>query len=120
MKNEFHVYVETFYRELRGSLNAFQIVYATAEDKVVNIHYNDAGKLKVGMFNKESLKQIDERHEGGFLFANRNCLVNKKEIISLFPYAPDKFRLLLRGVAAPVEVSRRNVKKIREFLESRP
>jgi two-component system response regulator AlgR len=101
---------------VRGSLvlvAVSDIDYLLAEDKYVIVHH---GKGEVLI--EEPLTTLEEEFGDRFVRIHRNCLVALAKLAGL-DRAPDG-RVLARiaGVAAPLEVSRRNLPALRKLVRS--
>ena len=101
---------------VRGSLVLVpvnEIDYLLAEDKYVVVHH-----AKGEVLIEEPLTALEEEFADRFVRIHRNCLVALARLAGL-DRAPDG-RVLARieGVAAPLEVSRRNLPALRKLVRS--
>jgi two-component system, LytTR family, response regulator AlgR len=101
---------------VRGSLVLVavgDIDYLLAEDKYVVVHHTK-GEVLI----EEPLTALEEEFGERFVRIHRNCLVALSKLSGL-DRAPDG-RVLARiaGVAAPLEVSRRNLPALRKLVRS--
>ena len=101
---------------VRGSLVLVavgDIDYLLAEDKYVVVHH-----AKGEVLIEEPLTALEEEFGERFVRIHRNCLVALSKLSGL-DRAPDG-RVLARiaGVAAPLEVSRRNLPALRKLVRS--
>ena len=101
---------------MRGSLRLIPVEdvhYLQAEEKYVVVHHARGEDLI-----EESLKSLEEEFGDRFVRIHRNCLVALARLAGL-DRAPDG-RVLARieGIAAPLEVSRRNLPALRKLVRS--
>ncbi|KAB7622700.1 LytR/AlgR family response regulator transcription factor [Alkalilimnicola sp. S0819] len=87
-----------------------QVRYLQAEHKYVTVHHAGGEELI-----EQSLKQLEEQHPRRLLRIHRNCLVNKAWLAGMErgdggPWA------VLRDGGERLEISRRHVAGVREFL----
>jgi len=101
---------------VRGSLVLVAVAdidYLLAEDKYVVVHH-----AKGEVLIEEPLTALEEEFGARFVRIHRNCLVALSKLAGL-DRTPDG-RVLARivGVAAPLEVSRRNLPALRKLVRS--
>jgi two-component system, LytTR family, response regulator AlgR len=100
---------------LRGNLKLVplsEVVYFLAEDKYVVVHHAGGDVLV-----EESLKALEEEFDDRFVRIHRNCLVATDRISGLKRAADGRMFADLRGAAAPLEVSRRNLPALRKLVK---
>lgn len=101
---------------MRGSLRLIPVQdvrYLQAEDKYVVVHHVHGEDLI-----EDTLKALEAEFPEHFLRVHRNCLVAAHEVKEMSS-APDGRNLLhLRHYPAQIEVSRRNLRAVRERLTS--
>ena len=99
---------------LRGSLRLIpvaEIVYLQADEKYVSVHHAHGEDLI-----EESLKSLESEFGDRFLRIHRNCLVAASALTELRRSADGQAHVVLRGIAAPLEVSRRCLPLLRDRL----
>ena len=100
---------------LRGSLRLIpvgEIVYLQADEKYVSVHHAHGEDLI-----EESLKSLESEFGEMFLRIHRNCLIAASALTELRRATDGQAHVVLRGVAAPLEVSRRCLPQLRERLK---
>jgi len=101
---------------LRGSLRLIRIEdirYLQADEKYVTVHHGNGEDLI-----EESLKSLEAEFGERFLRIHRNCLVAAGALTELRRTPDGQAHVLLRGVATPLEVSRRCLPLLREQLKT--
>lgn len=96
----------------RKVASAYQIVYAEAKDKIIELHYLVEGSDKLRSMQlpaKASLSQIMCDHGDGFIKVNRNYLVNTVMLTGVFPVSDKEHGCTVRGATCVIPVSRRSV-----------
>lgn len=99
---------------LRGSLRLIpieEVHYLQAEEKYVVVHHARGEDLI-----EESLKSLESEFGERFLRIHRNCLVSRHALAELRRGHDGQARVLLRGVDAQLDVSRRCVAQVREAI----
>ena len=99
---------------LRGSLRLIpvgEIVYLQADEKYVSVHHAHGEDLI-----EESLKSLELEFGERFLRIHRNCLIAASALTELRRDADGQAHVVLRNVAAPLEVSRRCLPLLRDRL----
>jgi two-component system response regulator AlgR len=99
---------------LRGSLRLIpvgEIVYLQADEKYVSVHHAHGEDLI-----EESLKSLESEFGDLFLRIHRNCLIAASALTELRRATDGQAHVVLRGVTAPLEVSRRCLPQLREKL----
>lgn len=99
---------------LRGSLRLIpvgEIVYLQADEKYVSVHHAHGEDLI-----EESLKSLELEFGERFLRIHRNCLVAASALTELRRELDGQSHVVLRGVATPLEVSRRCLPLLRDRL----
>ncbi len=100
---------------LRGSLRLIaidDIRYLQAEEKYVVVHHSRGQDLI-----EETLKSLEEEFGERFLRIHRNCLVARQELVELRRDAEGHAHAILRHVDTPLEVSRRALMHLREYIQ---
>lgn len=87
------------------------VQYFKADQKYVNVRTENANYLI-----EESLNQLQDRWSAFFIRIHRNALVPKRLIAGLHRTAQDAWELSLQNVPERLEVSRRNLAELRQFL----
>jgi two-component system, LytTR family, response regulator AlgR len=87
------------------------IQYLLAEDKYVVVHHA-GGEVLV----EEALKALETEFEERFVRIHRNCLVARDRLAALTRGSDGRVFAQLSGVAAPLEVSRRNLPGLRKLV----
>ena len=101
---------------LRGSLRLIRIEdvrFLQADEKYVTVHHAQGEDLI-----EESLRSLEAEFGARFLRIHRNCLVAADALSELRRTTVGQAQVLLRGVATPLEVSRRCLPLLREQLKS--
>lgn len=88
------------------------VIYLQADDKYVMVHHAHGEDLI-----EESLKSLEEAFPERFLRIHRNCLVARRALDGLRRDGEGQYRALLRGVAEPLEISRRCLAEVRQAVE---
>ena len=99
---------------LRGSLRLIpvsEIVYLQADEKYVSVHHAHGEDLI-----EESLKSLESEFGDRFLRIHRNCLVAAGALTELRRGTDGQAHVVLRGIASPLEVSRRCLPMLRDKL----
>lgn len=99
---------------LRGSLRLIPIDdvrYLHAEEKYVVVHHAKGEDLI-----EESLKSLEVEFGERFVRIHRNCLVAREELSELRRAADGRVEAVLKHGDRPLEVSRRCVPQLREFV----
>lgn len=99
---------------LRGNLRLIpleDVFYLQAEEKYVVVHHVHGEDLI-----EESLRSLEEEFGGRFVRIHRNCLVSRQRLQELRRTAAGQVQAVLRGVAQPLEVSRRCVAALKAEL----
>lgn len=89
-----------------------EVSYLQADDKYVMVHHAHGHDLI-----EDSLKSLEEAFPERFLRIHRNCLVARKALEGLRRDGEGQYRVLLRGVAEPLEISRRCLPAVRQAIE---
>lgn len=87
------------------------VIFFESRDKYVTAHTADGEFLL-----EQSLRQLEEEVGSGFLRVHRAALVAKGAIERLENDAKGRHWLYLRGLTQPVEVSRRQLRLVKEWL----
>ena len=101
---------------MRGSLKLVavtDVLYFLAEDKYVVVRY-DGGEVLV----EESLKALETEFEDRFVRIHRNCLVAIDRLAGLRRGTDGRVYADVRGIAQPLEVSRRNLPGLRKLVKT--
>ncbi len=88
------------------------VSYLQADDKYVMVHHAQGEDLI-----EDSLKSLEEAFPGRFLRIHRNCLVARSALEGLRRDGEGQYRVLLRGVSEPLEISRRCLAAVRSAVE---
>ncbi len=99
---------------LRGSLRRIpleDVFYLQAEEKYVVVHHVHGEDLI-----EESLRSLEEEFGARFVRIHRNCLVSRQRLQELRRTPAGQVQAVLRGVAQPLEVSRRCVAALKAEL----
>lgn len=99
---------------LRGSLRLIPIDdvrYLHAEEKYVVVHHAKGEDLI-----EESLKSLETEFGERFVRIHRNCLVAREELSELRRATDGRVEAVLKHGDRPLEVSRRCVPQLREFV----
>jgi len=99
---------------LRGNLRLIpleDVFYLQAEEKYVVVHHVHGEDLI-----EESLRSLEEEFGARFVRIHRNCLVSRQRLQELRRTAAGQVQAVLRGVAQPLEVSRRCVAALKAEL----
>lgn len=99
---------------LRGSLRLIPIDdvrYLHAEEKYVVVHHAKGEDLI-----EESLKSLETEFGERFVRIHRNCLVAREELSELRRSADGRVEAVLKHGDRPLEVSRRCVPQLRDFV----
>ncbi|MBN8793539.1 MAG: response regulator transcription factor [Stenotrophomonas nitritireducens] len=99
---------------LRGNLRLIpleDVFYLQAEEKYVVVHHVHGEDLI-----EESLRSLEEEFGARFVRIHRNCLVSRERLQELRRTAAGQVQAVLRGVAQPLEVSRRCVAALKAEL----
>jgi two-component system response regulator AlgR len=100
---------------LRGSLRLIPIEdirYLHAEEKYVVVHHARGEDLI-----EESLKSLETEFAEQFVRIHRNCLVAREELTELRRSSDGRIEAVLKHGDKPLEVSRRCVPQLREFIK---
>lgn len=100
---------------LRGSLRLIPIQdihYLQADEKYVVVHHAGGEDLI-----EESLRSLETEFGERFLRIHRNCLVSRQYLMELRREPDGQSVVLLRNVAAPLEVSRRCAAQVRDAIQ---
>ncbi|MBW8823091.1 MAG: response regulator transcription factor [Xanthomonadales bacterium] len=89
-----------------------EVAYLQADDKYVMVHHAHGHDLI-----EDSLKSLEEAFPDRFLRIHRGCLVARKALEGLRRDGEGQYRVLLRGVAEPLEISRRCLPMVRSAIE---
>ncbi|MDE1961092.1 MAG: response regulator transcription factor [Xanthomonadaceae bacterium] len=101
---------------VRGNLVLVPVAdirYLLAEDKYVVVHH---GKGEVLI--EESLKALEDEFDARFVRIHRNCLIARDRLVGLVRAADGSIHAQLEGVAATLEVSRRNLPMLRKLVRT--
>ncbi|MCE3003449.1 MAG: LytTR family DNA-binding domain-containing protein [Xanthomonadaceae bacterium] len=99
---------------IRGNLRLVpveDILYFLAEDKYVVVHWT-GGEVLI----EESLRALEEELGDRFVRIHRNCLLSMERISGLQRLPDGRVLAEVRGAAAPLEVSRRNLPALRKLV----
>jgi two-component system response regulator AlgR len=99
---------------IRGNLRLVpveDILYFLAEDKYVVVHWT-GGEVLI----EESLRALEEEFGERFVRIHRNCLLAVERIAGLQRLTDGRVLAEVRGAAAPLEVSRRNLPALRKLV----
>ncbi len=88
-----------------------EIPYLQASQKYIQFNWQQHEILL-----EDSLVKIEQRHPGVFLRIHRNALVNPRFIEGIERDAEGHHWLLLRGRKEKLEISRRNLPAVRQFV----
>jgi two-component system response regulator AlgR len=100
---------------LRGSLRLIPIEdvrYLQAEEKYVVVHHARGEDLI-----EESLKSLELEFGDQFVRIHRNCLVAREELTELRRSGDGRIEAVLKHGDKPLDVSRRCVPQLREFIK---
>jgi two-component system, LytTR family, response regulator AlgR len=100
---------------LRGSLRLIPIEdirYLHAEEKYVVVHHARGEDLI-----EESLKSLETEFAEQFVRIHRNCLVAREELTELRRSGDGRIEAVLKHGDKPLDVSRRCVPQLREFIK---
>ncbi len=100
---------------LRGSLRLIPIEdirYLQAEEKYVVVHHARGEDLI-----EESLKSLETEFAEQFVRIHRNCLVAREELTELRRSGDGRIEAVLKHGDKPLDVSRRCVPQLREFIK---
>jgi two-component system, LytTR family, response regulator AlgR len=100
---------------LRGSLRLIPIEdirYLHAEEKYVVVHHARGEDLI-----EESLKSLEVEFGDQFVRIHRNCLVAREELTELRRSGDGRIEAVLKHGEKPLDVSRRCVPQLREFIK---
>ncbi len=101
---------------VRGNLVLIPVAdiqYLLAEDKYVVVHHA-GGEVLV----EEALKSLETEFEERFVRIHRNCLIARERLVGLTRSSDGRIFAQLGGVAAPLEVSRRNLPGLRKLVRN--
>jgi two-component system response regulator AlgR len=101
---------------VRGSLvlvPVAEVDYLMAEDKYVVVHHA-RGEVLV----EEPLKALEDEFGDRFVRIHRNCLVARAKLAGLARTPDGRLLARIEGVAAELEVSRRNLPALRRLVRS--
>jgi len=101
---------------VRGSLVLVAVAdidYLLAEDKYVVVHH-----AKGEVLIEEPLTALEEEFGARFVRIHRNCLVALSKLAGLDRTPDGRVLARIAGVAAPLEVSRRNLPALRKLVRS--
>lgn len=101
---------------MRGSLKLVavsDVMYFLAEDKYVVVRY-EGGEVLV----EESLKALEQEFDDRFVRIHRNCLVAVERLAGLKRTTDGRVFADVRGIDAPLEVSRRNLPGLRKLVKT--
>jgi two-component system response regulator AlgR len=99
---------------IRGNLKLVpvsDVLYFLAEDKYVVVHWT-GGEILI----EESLRSLEEEFGERFVRIHRNCLLAVERISGLQRTPDGRVFADVRGAAAPLEVSRRNLPALRKLV----
>jgi two-component system response regulator AlgR len=99
---------------LRGSLRLIPVAdirYLHAEEKYVVVHHAKGEDLI-----EESLKSLEQEFGDQFVRIHRNCLVAREELSELRRSGDGRIEAVLKHGDKPLDVSRRCVPHLREFV----
>ncbi len=100
-------------REIQ-SISLQDIVYFQAEQKYVTAHFKGSEAIL-----EESLKKLEEEFPTLFLRIHRNALVAKQAIKGMKQDSTGRWRVTLQQGDAELEVSRRHLPELRNWLKER-
>lgn len=112
-------YVQHHYGDAQKACLAKRIVWAEADEKMIQIHYmRHDNVMDMLVTNDTSLLLMLAAHPGSFVHSNRHIIIRKRFLLSYGPQAhdPKKFEAYVRFVDKPLEISRRRVRLVREAL----
>lgn len=114
MLNQYHRYfgVVNHTESTKKVVSAYQIVYAEAKEKIVELFYMVEGSDKLRSLQlpaKASLSQIMCAHGDAFIKVNRNYLVNTVMLTGVFPVSDKEHGCTVKGATGVIPVSRRSV-----------
>ncbi len=101
---------------VRGSLVLVPIAeidYLLAEDKYIVVHH-----AKGEVLIEEPLKSLEDEFEDHFVRIHRNCLVALSKLSGLTRMPDGRLLAQVDGVAATLEVSRRNLPALRKLVRT--
>ena len=87
------------------------VYYFLAEHKYVMVHHRDGEDLL-----EEPLKSLEDRFSGALLRIHRNALVAANQLLALERDSGGQFKAVLREADIRLDVSRRHLPLVREFL----
>ena len=88
------------------------IFYFQAEHKYVTVKYRDGEVLM-----EESLKSLEARFSETFIRIHRNALVAKQQLKAIRKDQQGRYLIELKDIDDKIEVSRRHVAAVRNFLK---
>lgn len=88
------------------------IYYFLAEQKYVTVKYKE-GEVII----EDSLKSLEDRFEQGFIRIHRNALVSRNQLKAIRKDQQGRYLTELKDIKDKLEVSRRHVSVIRNFLK---
>jgi len=91
------------------------IYYFFAEQKYVTVKYQDSDIITQVLI-EDSLKSLEQRFEENFIRIHRNALVSKSYLKAIRKDQQGHFLTELKGIDDKLEVSRRHVASVRDFL----
>jgi len=91
------------------------IYYFLAEQKYVTVKYRDSDVITQVLI-EDSLKSLEQRFEENFIRIHRNALVSKRYLKAIRKDQQGQFLTELKGIDDKLEVSRRHVASVRNFL----
>ena len=91
------------------------IYYFLAEQKYVTVKYRDSDIITQVLI-EDSLKSLEQRFEENFIRIHRNALVSKRYLKAIRKDQQGQFLTELKDIDDKLEVSRRHVASIRDFL----
>lgn len=87
------------------------IFYFLAEQKYVTVKYRE-GEVLI----EESLKSLESRFSNTFIRIHRNALISKKQLKAIRKDQQGRYLTELKDIDDKIEVSRRHVAMVRNFL----
>jgi two-component system, LytTR family, response regulator AlgR len=101
---------------VRGNLKLIpleEVLYFQADQKYVTVRYEE-GEVLI----EESLKALEDEFADQFMRIHRNALVARDKVVGMEKMPEGGQLIVIRGIGAQLEVSRRHVAEVRKFLKS--
>lgn len=120
MQNPEKIYTQHSWGRITKKCTADQVIFATAEDKLVQIFYvDDIGMVESLWCSEMSLVQMMKLHGEQFLQIHRAYIVNTKYLLSVDvnPSNPSDICALVHEYPVSLPVSRRKRKAAQEAIK---